>query len=261
MGEELHPSLRHGRNRGLNGGVPEVVWFEGSVVDQLFMHPRTMLVFNTAKWWAEYRSAPINYLGIGCILGVNQLHKSTLPIIHNTVVQGQYSHHMAEPKIFLGDLNLCNTYCRKKWDWQSFVAELARITGGVKLEDGWCSQDWQTKTSGDPLGPRPDQFILTCYIFWIFVFSMILTQNTLYCVASHANTLMELSTILWHNTSAQCSGLSEWFSGSQGVARSSWWDTGTLRGQSDSDANIVIYYLIKQSTVEHCKHEMNKSTR
>ena len=25
MGEELHPSLRHGRNRGLNGGVPEVV--------------------------------------------------------------------------------------------------------------------------------------------------------------------------------------------------------------------------------------------
>ena len=23
---------------------------------------------------------------------------------------------------------------------------------------GGCSQDWQTKTSGDPLGPRPDQF-------------------------------------------------------------------------------------------------------
>ena len=79
----------------------------------------------------------------------------------------------------------------------------------------------------DPDQTNSDQFILTCYIFWIFVFSMILTQNTLYCVASHANTLMELSTILWHNTSAQCLGLSEieWFSGSQGVARSSWWDT------------------------------------
>ena len=25
MGVELHPSLQHGRNRGLNGGVPEVV--------------------------------------------------------------------------------------------------------------------------------------------------------------------------------------------------------------------------------------------
>ena len=23
---------------------------------------------------------------------------------------------------------------------------------------GGCSQGWQTKTSGDPLGPRPDQF-------------------------------------------------------------------------------------------------------
>ena len=115
MGEELHPSLRHGRNRGLNGGVPEVVWFEGSVVGQLFMYPRTPVsVLNTAKWWAEYCSAPINYLGIGCILGVNQLHKSTLPIIHNTVVQGQDSHLMAELNIFLGDLNLCNTFCRKK---------------------------------------------------------------------------------------------------------------------------------------------------
>ena len=157
MGEELHPSLRHGRNRGLNGGVPEVVWFEGSVVDQLFMHPRTPVsVFNTAKWWAEYCSAPINYLGIGCILGVNQLHKSTLPIIHNTVVQGQDSHHMAELNIFLGDLNLCNTFCRKKvrltviccWVGQNYW----------RCEAGGCSQGWQTKTLGDPLGPRPDQF-------------------------------------------------------------------------------------------------------
>ena len=157
MGEELHPSLRHGRNRGLNGGVPEVVWFEGSVVDQLFMHPRTPLpLFNTAKWWAEYCSPPINYLGIGCILGVNQLHKSTLPIIHNTVVQGQDSHHMAELNIFLGDLNLCNTFCRKKvrltviccWVGQNYW----------RCEAGGCSQGWQTKTSGDLLGPRPDQF-------------------------------------------------------------------------------------------------------
>ena len=197
MGEELHPSLRHGRNRGLNGGVPEVVWFEGSVVDQLFMHPRTMLVFNTAKRWAEYRSAPINYLGIGCILGVNQLHKSTLPIIHNTVVQGQDSHHMAELNIFLGDLNLCNTFCRKKvrltvicyWVGQNYWRCEAR---GWLVGAGGVGRQRLRVIRLDPDQTNSDQFILTCYIFWIFVFSMILTQNTFYCVASYANALIAI---------------------------------------------------------------------
>ena len=79
----------------------------------------------------------------------------------------------------------------------------------------------------DPDQTNSDQFILTCYIFWIFVLSMILTQNTLYCIASHANALIAIEYNFWHNTSAQCLALSEteWFSGSQGVARSSWWDT------------------------------------
>ena len=44
----------------------------------------------------------------------------------------------------------------------------------------------------DPDQTNSDQFILTCYIFWIFVFSMILTQNTFYCVASYANALIAI---------------------------------------------------------------------
>ena len=61
--------------------------------------------------------------------------------------------------------------------------------------------------------------------------------------------LLQLSTILWHNTSAQCLGLSEteWFSGSQGVARSSWWDTWGTEWQWCQHCN-----LLSHKTIEHC---------
>ena len=155
-------------------------------------------------------------------------------------------------------------FAGKKWDWQSFVAELARITGGVRLEDGWSWWGWQTKTSGDPLGPRPDQFrpihfdllhLLDFCVFNDFDAKYFLLCSFL-CKCTYCN---------WVRFYATIHLLSVWLclrlNGFRGRKALPGHLGGTLRGQSDSDANIVIYYLIKQSTVEHCKHEMNKSTR
>ena len=94
----------------------------------------------------------------------------------------------------------------------------------MKLEDGWCWWGWQTKTSGDPLGPRPDQFRPIHFdLLHLMDFCAFGDLDAKCFVKLFMQThLSEKSTILW-----QCLALSEseWLLGSQGVAGSSWWDT------------------------------------
>ena len=94
----------------------------------------------------------------------------------------------------------------------------------------WCWWGWQTKTSGDPLGPRPDQFRPIHFdLLHLLDFCAFNDIDAKYFVlySFSCKRTFEIEYNFWHNTFAQCLGLSEieWFSGSQGVARSSWWDT------------------------------------
>ena len=98
----------------------------------------------------------------------------------------------------------------------------------------------------DPDQTNSDQFILTCYIFWICVLLVILAETVLYRTAFHANALLriEYNLVTLSQYICYCAWLClNDFRGRKALPGHL---GGTLRGQSDSDANIVIYYLIKQ---------------
>ena len=115
---------------------------------------------------------------------------------------------------------------------------------------GGCWWGWQTKTLGDPLGPRPDQFRPIHFdLLHLSDFCAFNDLDAKNCIASHANTLIgiEYNLVTLSQYICYCAWLClNDFRGRKALPGHL---GGTLRGQSDSDANIVIYYLIKQLNI------------
>ena len=108
----------------------------------------------------------------------------------------------------------------------------------------------------DPDQTNSDQFILTCSIFWIFVLLVILAETILYRTAFHANALIriEYNLVTLSQYICYCAWLClNDFRGRKALPGRL---GGTLRGQSDSVASLLIQLcLIPWNTVQVSQEE------
>ena len=99
----------------------------------------------------------------------------------------------------------------------------------------------------DPDQTNSDQFILTCYIFWICVLLVILAETVLYRTAFHANALLriEYNLVTLSQYICYCAWLClNDFRGRKALPGRL---GGTLRGQSDSVTSLIPWNRVRVS--------------